>query len=87
MSPCLDDELRAMEKFQLYRNKHRRLEREYLEIRIVPGRMAVTSKIADIEFVDTGRPPTGIDVSALRDEVEEEIQPNTNPPMETMERM
>ena len=38
-------------------------------------------------LVDTGRLLTRLDVSALRDEVEEKIQPNTNPPLEKMERM
>jgi hypothetical protein len=59
----------------------------YRETGILSGRTTVTSKAADIEFVDTGRLLASIDVSALRDEVKEKIQPNTNPPVETMERM
>jgi hypothetical protein len=59
----------------------------YRETGILSGRTTVTTKAADIEFVDTGRLLTSIDVRALRDEVEEKIQPNTNPPVETMERM
>jgi len=35
MSMCLYDELREMEEFQLYQKEVRRLEREYLEIRIL----------------------------------------------------
>jgi hypothetical protein len=59
----------------------------YRETGILSGRTMVTSKVADIEFVDTGKLLTSIDVSALRDEVKEKIQPNTNPPVETVERM
>jgi hypothetical protein len=59
----------------------------YREIAILSGRTTVTSKAADIEFVDAGRVLTSTDVSALRNEVEERIQPNTNAPVETMERM
>ena len=38
-------------------------------------------------MVDTGRVLARLDMSALRDEVEGKIQPNTNPPVEKMERM
>ena len=59
----------------------------YRQAGILSGRTTVTSKAADIEFVDTGRRLTSIDVSALRKEVEKKLRPNTNPPVETMERM
>jgi hypothetical protein len=59
----------------------------YREAGILSGRTTVTSKAANIEFVDTGRLLTSSDVSALREKVKERIQPNTNPPVETMERM
>jgi len=59
----------------------------YRETGILTGRATVTSKAADIELVDTGRLLTSSDASALRDEVEKKIQPNANPPVETMERM
>jgi hypothetical protein len=59
----------------------------YRETGILSGRTTVTSKAADIEFVDTGRLLTSIDAHALRNEVEEKIQPNTNPPVERVERM
>jgi len=59
----------------------------YRETGILSGRTTVTSKAAEIEFVDTGRLLTSIDVSALREEVEKKIRPNANPPVETMERM
>ena len=59
----------------------------YRETGILSGRTTVTSKAAEIEFVDTGKLLTGIDISALRGEVEEKIRPNSNPPVETMERM
>ena len=38
-------------------------------------------------LIDTGRVLARLDVNALREEVEEKIQPNTSPPMEKMERM
>jgi len=59
----------------------------YRETGVLSGRMTVTSTLAEIEFVDTGRLLASIDVSALRDEVEKKIRPNTNPPVETIERM
>ena len=59
----------------------------YRETGILSGRTTVTNKAADIEFVDTGGLLTSIDVSALRKEVEKKLRPNTNPPVETMERM
>jgi hypothetical protein len=59
----------------------------YRETGILSGRTTVTSKAADIEFVETGRLLTSSDASALRDEVEEKIQPTSNPPVEIMERM
>ena len=59
----------------------------YRETGILSGQTTVTSKAAAIEFVDTERLLTSIDVSALRDEVEKKIRPNTNPPVEIVERM
>jgi len=59
----------------------------YRETGILSGRTTVTSKAAEIEFVDTGKLLTGVNIGALREEVEKRIRPNTNPPVETMERM
>ena len=54
---------------------------------ILSGHMIVRSKAADIEFVDTGRSLTRLDISELSDEVEEKIKPRTDPPPELIERM
>jgi hypothetical protein len=59
----------------------------YREDGVLSGRMALSSRRAEIQLVDTGRVFSDFDMSALRDEVEERIQPNANPPVETMERM
>ena len=62
-------------------------EIHYRERGILSGHTTLRSKAAEIEFVDTDRPLTPLDISALRDEVEERIQPNLNPPPELIERM
>jgi hypothetical protein len=59
----------------------------YKENGVLSGHAAVSAKEADIILVDSGRNLTRLDMSALRDEVEAKVQPNTNPPVETMERM
>ena len=59
----------------------------YKENGVLSGHTAVSAKAADILLVDSGRVLTRLDISELRDEVEGKIQPNTNPPVETMERM
>jgi hypothetical protein len=59
----------------------------YKENGVLSGHTALSNKEAEMMLVDTGRVLTRLDVSALRDEVEEKIQPNTNPPLEKMERM
>ncbi len=59
----------------------------YRERGILSGHTTVSSKTADIEFVDTGRPMTKLDVSALSDEVKQKIKPHTDPPPELIERM
>jgi hypothetical protein len=59
----------------------------YRENGVLSGHTALSSKRAEMTLVDTGRVLTHLDVSALRDEVEEKIKPNTNPPVENMERM
>jgi hypothetical protein len=59
----------------------------YKENGVLSGHAGVRAKEADILLVDSGRILTPLDISALRDEVEAKIQPNTNPPVETMERM
>jgi hypothetical protein len=59
----------------------------YQERGILSGHTTVSSKQADIVFVDTGRSLTQSDISSLSDEVEVKIQPNTDPPPEMIERM
>jgi len=54
---------------------------------ILSGYTTVRSKAADIEFVDTGRSLSQIDIDGLRNEVKEKIKPHTNPPPELIERM
>ena len=59
----------------------------YQERGILSGHTTVSSKKADVVFVDTGRSLTQSDISALSDEVEVKIRPNTDPPPEMIERM
>jgi hypothetical protein len=59
----------------------------YKENGVLSGHTAVSAKVAGILLVDSGRVLTRLDISELRDEVEGKIQPNTNPPLETTERM
>jgi hypothetical protein len=59
----------------------------YKENGVLSGYTALSDKEAEIVLVDTGRVLTRHEINALRDEVEEKIRPNTNPPVETMERM
>jgi hypothetical protein len=54
---------------------------------ILSGHTTVSSNAANIEFVDTDRPLTRLDISALRDEIKEKIKPHTDPPPELIERM
>jgi len=60
---------------------------QYMEKGVLTGRTTLSHKEAEITLVDTGRALTRHDISALRNEVEEKIQPNANPPVEIMERM
>jgi hypothetical protein len=59
----------------------------YKENGILSGHTALSSKQGQMVLVDTGRVLTQLDIIGLKDEVEEKIQPNTNPPVEMMERM
>lgn len=54
---------------------------------ILSGHTTLSSKKAEIEFVDTGRSITQVDISTLRDEVKKKIKPHTDPPPELTERM
>jgi len=51
------------------------------------GHSYVHKKKADLVLLDTGRSLTEADIAALGKEVEQKIQPNTNPPVELIERM
>jgi hypothetical protein len=51
------------------------------------GHTTSSSKAAQIEFIDTGRSITQVDISTLRDEVQKKIKPHTDPPPEVIERM
>ncbi len=54
---------------------------------ILTGHSTVSSKGADIEFVDTGKFFSQVDIHALSDEIKEKIKPHTDPPPELIERM
>ena len=62
-------------------------EIHYTERGILSGHTTVSSREADIEFVDTGKTLTQIDINGLSNEVKKNIQPNLNPPPEIIERM
>ena len=54
---------------------------------VLSGHTSVNSKEVDLIFVDTGKTLTQSDIQVLAEEVEEKIQPNTDPPPEMIERM
>ena len=62
-------------------------EIHYKERGVISGHSHVSKKRADLVLVDNGRSLTQADIHALSEEVEEKIQPNTNPPTEIIERM
>jgi hypothetical protein len=62
-------------------------EIHYKEQGALSGHISVHQKKADLVFLDTGRSLTEADIVALGEEVELKIQPNTNPPVELIERM
>jgi len=62
-------------------------EIHYRERGILSGHTTASSKAATIEFVDTGKTLSQIDISALSDEVKQKIKPHTDPPPELIERM
>jgi hypothetical protein len=62
-------------------------EIHYRERGILSGHTTESSKSANIEFVDTGRSLSQLDINALRDEVKQKIKPHTDPPPEMIERM
>jgi len=62
-------------------------EIHYREYGVLSGHARLSHKEAEITLVDTGRVLSPQDVRALSEEVERNIRPNTNPPVETMERM
>ena len=59
----------------------------YRERGILSGHMTVRSQAGKIEFVDTGKSLSQVDIIALNDEVKEKIKPHTDPPPELIERM
>jgi len=62
-------------------------EIHYKERGILSGHTTVSSEKAEIKFIDTDTSLTQFDISALSEEVEEKIQPHTDPPPELIERM
>jgi hypothetical protein len=62
-------------------------EIHYNERGVLSGYSKVSKKSSGIVFIDTGKPFTEADTLLLSKEVEEKIQPNTNPPPELIERM
>ena len=59
----------------------------YQEKGILSGHTNISSKAAEVVFMDTGRSLTPSDITVLSNEVEVKIQPNTDPPPEMIERM
>ena len=62
-------------------------EIHYRERGILSGHTTTDSKKAEIKFVDTDKSLTQSDISSLSEEVEEKINPHTDPPPELIERM
>ena len=62
-------------------------EIHYKERGVISGHSHVSKKSADLVLIDNGRSLTQADIHVLSEEVEEKIQPNTNPPTEIIERM
>jgi len=54
---------------------------------VLSGQTTLSSKAAQIEFVDTGKTLSQHDINVLSDEVKEKIKPHTDPPPELIERM
>ncbi len=54
---------------------------------VLSGHTPVTSKAANIEFVDTDKSFSQFDINALTEEVKQKIKPHTDPPPELIERM
>ena len=62
-------------------------EIHYKERGVISGHSHLSKKSADLVLIDNGRSLTQADIDVLSEEVEEKIQPNTNPPTEIIERM
>jgi hypothetical protein len=62
-------------------------EIHYKERGVLSGYSMVNKKSSAIAFIDTGKSFTEADTALLSKEVEENIQPNINPPPELIERM
>ena len=62
-------------------------EIHYKEQGVISGRTHVSMKSADLVLIHTERSLAQADIIVLAKEVEEKIQPNTNPPPELIERM
>jgi hypothetical protein len=62
-------------------------EIHYKERGVLSGYSKVNKRSSSIVFIDTGKSFTEDDLALLSKEVEEKIQPNTNPPPELIERM
>jgi hypothetical protein len=54
---------------------------------ILSGHTTVMTNAANIEFVDTGKTLSQVDIISLSDEVKQKIKPHTDPPPELIERM
>jgi hypothetical protein len=62
-------------------------EIHYKERGVLSGYSMVNKKSSGIVFIDSGKSLTEADTALLSKEVEENIQPNINPPPELIERM
>jgi hypothetical protein len=59
----------------------------YRENGVLSGHTHLSDRETEIVLVNTGKVLTRHEIRVLEDEVEEKIRPNTNPPVEMMERM
>ena len=62
-------------------------EIHYKERGVISGHTHLSKRSADLVLIEDGRSLTQADINLLSEEVEEKIQPNTNPPTEIIERM
>jgi hypothetical protein len=62
-------------------------EIHYKERGALSAHISIHKKRAELVLLDTGRSLTDVDIISLAEEVEQKIQPTSNPPVELIERM